>query len=87
MRKSIALLLIALLAAAAGHAQANTQLTVQATGSSASPVRASASVSFRIVVPETVSFGEQPKPRPGNAPLVRTVSVEDGREVVTLARP
>lgn len=90
MRKSIALLLLVLLAGAAAQVQASAQFSVQPAGSSATSSRtsASASVNFRIVVRETLSLGgQQQKARPHSPLLTQTVSVENGREVVTLARP
>lgn len=89
MRKPTTLLLLALLAAAvAGNAQASSQLTTQATGSSGGSVSASATVSFRIVIREDLRLGgEQQKARPTSPQLTRQVSFENGREVVTLARP
>ncbi|HEU0152237.1 MAG TPA: hypothetical protein VFQ84_02700 [Arenimonas sp.] len=87
MRKSIALLIIALLAGTAGQVQANSERVAQPASGSTAPVSASASVNFRIVIRETLSFGQQQKARLDTPPMVRTVSVEDGREVVTLARP
>ena len=87
MRKPTILILLALLAAAvAGNAQASSQLTTQAGASS--PVSASASVNFRIVIREDLRLGgEQQKARPTSPQLTQHVSVENGREVVTLARP
>lgn len=90
MRQPIALLLLVLIAGFAGGAEASSQFSVQAAGSSAaaSPTRASASVNFRIVIQETLSLGQQQqKARPDSPQMTRTVSIEDGREVVTLARP
>lgn len=88
MRKPIALLLLALVAAA-GNVQASAQFTAQPAGHAASsPARASAAVNFRIVIRESLSLGgEQQKARPDVPPMVQSVSLENGREVVTLARP
>lgn len=88
MRKPIALLLLALVAAA-GNVQASSQFTAQPAGHAASSAAsASAAVNFRIVIRESISLGgEQQKSRPDTAPMVQSVSVENGREVVTLARP
>jgi hypothetical protein len=90
MRKSIALFLLVLLAGVAGQVQASAQLSVEPAGSRANASRtsASASVNFRIVVRESLSLGgQQQKDRPHSPPLTQTVSFEDGREVITLARP
>ena len=53
-----------------------------------SPVRASASLQFRIVIPETLKIDPSRQPR-GKARVFvsRTVTVENGRSVVTVAKP
>lgn len=53
-----------------------------------SPVRASASLQFRIVIPETLQIDPSRQPR-GKARVFvsRTVTVENGRSVVTVAKP
>lgn len=89
MRKHLGSLLLAL-AAFAGNVEASSQLTAQPAGGhlSSSRTSASAAVNFRIVIRESLSLGgQQQKARPDAPPMVRSVSIEDGREVVTLARP
>lgn len=88
MRNHLGLLLVALVAFA-GSAEASVQLSAQPAGHAAgSRGSASASVNFRIVVAESISLGgEQQKARAGTPPLTQSVSIENGREVVTLARP
>lgn len=89
MRKSIALLLLALLAVA-GNAQASSTFTASSAGSHAATTstQASAAVNFRIVIRESLVLGGEQQPARADAPpLVRMVSHEDGREVVTFARP
>ncbi len=88
MRKPTSILLLALLAAAiAGNAQASSQFSAQPAGES-SRMSASATVNFRIVIREDLRLGgEQQKARPNSAQLTQSLSFENGREVVTLARP
>jgi len=89
MRQSIALFLLLSLCAI-GNAEASSQFSSEAAGSHAptSTVRASAAVNFRIVIRETLTLGgEQQKSSPDRPQLTQSVSFEDGREVVTLARP
>ena len=89
MRKHLGPLLLALVAFA-GNVEASSQFTAQPAGSHASSSRtsASAAVNFRIVIRESLSLGgQQQKARPDAPPMVQSVSIENGREVVTLARP
>ncbi|HEX4852831.1 MULTISPECIES: hypothetical protein [Arenimonas] len=89
MRKHLGLLLLALVAAA-GNVEASSQFSAQPAGghASSSPTRASAAVNFRIVIRESISLGgQQQKSRPDAPPMIQSVSFENGREVVTLARP
>lgn len=60
----------------------------QALASGPDAARASASVDFRIVIPETVRFtrGEEQRGRTRQH-TSRTVEVVDGQQVVTVARP
>jgi len=53
-----------------------------------SPVKASAALQFRIVIPETLQLDPSRQPR-GKAHVFvsRTVTVENGRSVVTVAKP
>lgn len=89
MRKHLALLFLALVAIA-GNVEASSRFSAQPAGSQSTSSRTSASsaVNFRIVIRETLSLGgQQQKARPGSPPMVPSVSLEYGREVVTLASP
>lgn len=60
----------------------------QSSASGNQPLRTSASVNFRIVIPETVRFERgQEQPGPTRHHTSRTVEVVDGQQVVTVARP
>lgn len=91
MRNHLGFLLLALVAAGvAGNAHASSQFSAQPAGSHAPASRtsASAAVNFRIVIRESLSLGgQQQKARPDAPAMVQSVSFENGREVVTLARP
>lgn len=80
----IVLVLLPLFAAAApAAANPGVTATVQTQANSATAV-----VSFRIVIPEVVAFGANAQRQPANAPtLTRTVSIESGVQLVTIARP
>ena len=53
-----------------------------------SPIKASAALQFRIVIPETLQIDPSRQPR-GKAHVFvsRTVTVENGRSIVTVAKP
>ena len=52
------------------------------------PVKASAVLQFRIVIPETLQLDPPPLPRHrANVFVSRTVTLEAGRSVVTVAKP
>jgi hypothetical protein len=90
MKKHLGWLLLALSAIVfAGGAEARSQLPVQATGSqSSASTTASATVGFRIVIRESLALGgPQQAARADSPKLTQSVSFENGREVVTLARP
>ena len=56
---------------------------------SRSPVKASATIEFRIVIPETLQVDpsrQQPRGR-ARGFVSRTVTMENGRSVVTVAKP
>ncbi|MFL6592392.1 MAG: hypothetical protein ACJ8GK_06760 [Luteimonas sp.] len=52
------------------------------------PVKSSAVVRFQIVIPDTLQLDPPPLPRRrADAFVSRTVTLEDGRSVVTVAKP
>lgn len=54
----------------------------------AQPVKASAVLQFRIVIPDTLQLDPPPLPRRrANVFVSRTVTLEEGRSVVTVAKP
>ena len=56
--------------------------------SEAGRAKASAALEFRIVIPETLQLDPPPLPRRrGNQFVSRTVRTEEGRSVVTVAKP
>ena len=60
--------------------------SMQASGEQA--VKASASLDFRIVIPETLHFNSQAVRRARSQPFIsRTTQADAGRMVVTVARP
>jgi hypothetical protein len=80
-----ALLLAMLLAACPAFAM-SAQKSAGPTGSQ--PVKASAVLEFRIVIPETLQLDPPTFPRRrGNVFVSRTVTLEAGRSVVTVAKP
>lgn len=59
-----------------------------AAATSTGQMKASAVLEFRIVIPETLQLDPPPLPRRhANDFLSRTVSLEGGRSVVTVAKP
>lgn len=84
IRRRLAGIALALFAAAAPAAASPSAVaTIQAQANSATAV-----VSFQIVIPEVVAFGADVQRQPATAPtLTRTVSIESGVQLVTIARP
>lgn len=86
-RRRLAGIAFALLAAVAAVGPVSANSGVSATVQSQAS-RATAVVSFRIVVPEVVAFNAGVQRQPANAPtLTRTEAVESGIRIVTIARP
>lgn len=86
-RRRLASLAFALLAAiaAVGPAAADTGVCISG---QAQETRATAVVSFRIVIPEVLGFGANAQRPHVNAPqLTKTSVIESGVRLVTIARP